>query len=220
MFINVGKTKVMTLNINDQAGDLRSRSGETIENVDDFIYLGSWIEGTERDIKVRKGKAWGALHRLKVIWNSELSKSLKIRLFIAACESVLLYGSETWTLTKAQEKRLDGTYTKMLRMVLGVSWRDKVSNAVLYNGLPKLSDKIKSRRLKLAGHCVRHPEILANDLVTWEPEAGIGETKRGRPRQSYLDTLLRDVGIKTKEELRTLMRDRDIWRGISSVDRT
>ena len=38
------------------------------------------------------------LHRLKDIWKSKLSKSLKIRLFIAACESVLLYRSETWTL--------------------------------------------------------------------------------------------------------------------------
>ena len=44
------------------------------------------------------------------------------------CDSVLLYGSETWTLTKAQEKSLDGTYTKMLRMELGISWKDKVSN--------------------------------------------------------------------------------------------
>jgi len=220
LFINVGKTKVMTLNMEDQAGDLQSRTGEAIENVEDFVYLGSWIDGTERDIKVRKAKAWAALHRLKNIWKSKLSKSLKVRLFIAACESVLLYGSETWTLTKAQEKSLDGTYTKMLRMVLGVTWKDKVSNAVLYGKLPRLSDKIKSRRLKLAGHCVRHPEILANDLVTWEPGAGHGETKRGRPKQSYLSMLLRDVGTNSKEELRTLMRDRDIWRGISAVDRT
>jgi len=72
--------------------------GEAIEKVEDFIYLGSWIESTDREIRVRKGKAWGALHRLKDIWKSKLSKSLKIRLFIAACESVLLYGSETWTL--------------------------------------------------------------------------------------------------------------------------
>ena len=55
----------------------------------------------------------------------------------------------------------------MLRMVLGVSWKDKVSNDVLYGKLPKLSDKIRSRRLKLAGHCIRHPELLANNLVTW-----------------------------------------------------
>ena len=65
-----------------------------------------------------------------------------------------------------------------------------------------------------------HPELLANDLKTCEPEARRGETRRGRPRQSYLSTLLRDVGINTKEELRTLMRDRDIWRKISAVDRT
>ena len=67
---------------------------------------------------------------------------------------------------------------------------------------------------------LRHPELLADDLVTWEPEARRGETKRGRPRQSYLSTLLRDVGINTKEELRTLMRDRDMWRKISAVDWT
>ena len=73
---------------------------------------------------------------------------------------------------------MDGTYTKMLRMELGVSWKDKVSNDVLDRKLLKLSDKIRSRRLKLAGHCIRHPELLANDLVTWEPEARQGETKR------------------------------------------
>ena len=43
-------------------------------------------------------------------------------------------------MTKAQEKSLDGTYTKMLRMVLAVSWKDKVSNDVLYGTLPKISD--------------------------------------------------------------------------------
>ena len=131
LHINEGKTKVKTLNMEDRSSDLQSRSGEAIEKVDYFIYLGSWIESTDREIRVRKGKAWGALHRLKDIWKSKLSKSLEIRLFIAACESVLLYGSDTWTLAKAQEKSLDGTYTKMLRMVLGISWKDKVSNITL-----------------------------------------------------------------------------------------
>ena len=52
----------MTLNIKEQAGDLLSRSGGTIENVDDSIYLGPWIDEIERDIKVKRGKAWVALH--------------------------------------------------------------------------------------------------------------------------------------------------------------
>ena len=34
---------------------------------------------------------------------------------------------------KGQEKSLDGTYRKMLRMVLGISW--KVSNVTLYGNL-------------------------------------------------------------------------------------
>ena len=128
-------------------------------------------------------------------------------MFIAACESVLLYGSETWTLTKAQEKSLDGTYTKMLSMVLGISWKDKVSNINLYGSLP---NKLRSKRLKMAGHCIRHPELLANDLVLWELMHG--RAQQGRPRQSYLSILLKEVGTNSKEELRTLMRDRDIWR--------
>ena len=163
LHINECKTKVMTLNMEDRSSDLQSRIGEATENVNDFIYLGSWIESTDREIRVRKGKAWGALHRLKNIWKSKLSKSLRVRLFIAACESVLLYGSETWTLTKAQEKSLDGTYTKMLRMVLGIPWLhgrtlDKVSNITLYGNLPRLSNKLRSKRLKMAGHCIKHPE--------------------------------------------------------------
>ena len=80
------------------------QSNNERNTLNNFIYLGSWIESTEREIRVRKGKAWGALHRVKDIWKSKLSKSLKIRLFIAACESVLLCGSETWTLTKDQEE--------------------------------------------------------------------------------------------------------------------
>jgi hypothetical protein len=64
----------------------------------------------------------------------------------------------------------------------------------------------------LAGHCVRHSEVLANDLVVWEPGARHGNTESGRPRKSCLNTLLRDVGINSKEEVRTVMQDTDIWR--------
>ena len=60
--------------------------------------------------------------------------------------------------------------------------------------------------------------LLASDLVLWEPMHG--RAQQGRPRQSYLSMLLKEVGTNSKEELRTLMRDRDIWRGLSGMDRT
>ena len=54
LHINDGKTKVMTLSMEDRSSDLQSdlqsRSGDAIENVDDFIYLGFWIESTDREI--------------------------------------------------------------------------------------------------------------------------------------------------------------------------
>ena len=48
---------------------------------------------------------------------------------------------------KDSGEKFDGTYTEMLRMVLGVSWKDEVSNDVLYGKLPKLSgQRIRNRR--------------------------------------------------------------------------
>ena len=104
----------------------------------------------------------GSLTHAANIWKSKLSKNIKIKILIAACESVQLYGSETWTLMKDQEKILEGIYTKMLQnvlMVLDVSWKDMASNVVLHGKLLKRSIKIRSNRLKLARHCVRRPEI-------------------------------------------------------------
>jgi len=101
----------------------------TIEHVEDITFLGSTIRNSESDIRVRKEKAWGAYHTLKKLWNSKLRKSIKIRVFAALVESVLLYGSETWTMTKRLEKMVDGCYTRMLRMALNINqYRDHVSN--------------------------------------------------------------------------------------------
>ena len=68
-----------------------------------------------------------------------------------------LYGSKTWTLTESLEKSIDGTYTKLLRMAFNVSWSEHLANSEIYGNFPKVSEKIRLRRLKLSGHCVRHP---------------------------------------------------------------
>ena len=105
----------------------------------------------ERDINDRKAIAWQALNKMGIIWKSMLSKTIKLRLFKATVESILLYGSSTWSLTETEEKRLDGTYTRMLRQVYNISWREKVTNKELYGNTEKLSSIICRNRLKLAG---------------------------------------------------------------------
>ena len=217
LHLNVPKTEMMNFN-QDEDKIIVARDGKQIKVVFDFKYLGCYVDNSEHDIKVRKALAWSACHKMQKIWKSSLPNKIKIRLFTATVESVLLYGCSTWTLTKAMEKSLDGTYTRMLRMALNVSWKEHKTNIDLYGNLPKLSSKIAERRCKLAGHCVRHPEEEASKTILWEPTEGT--VNRGRKVTNYIDVLKRDTGLTNTNELRTAMMDRDIWRGLISKART
>ena len=209
--INESKTKYMALNIPDDGNkELKTRSGETLKQEDDFVYLGAWIGSTEHDFVVRKAKAWAACHKMKNIWKSNLRRDLKIRLFQATVESILLYGAETWTLTQALTKKIDGCYTRMLRMALNIDWKLLLSNAKVYGKLPRATTKIQERRMKLAGHIQRHEDLIANPLLLWEPDHGHRE--RGRPNITFVDTLRKDTDLSNTEEIRQLMNDRELWR--------
>ena len=72
---------------------------------------------------------------MRKIWISKLSRKFKIRLMIATVESVLLYGCETWTLTTSLLKKLNGTYTQILRMVLNIHCTTKIKNEIPYGVL-------------------------------------------------------------------------------------
>ena len=115
---------------------------------------------------------------MKKIWKSGLSPQLKRRVFVASLESVLLYGCEAWTLTAQMECNIDGVYTRMLRTVLNVTWEDHTKNVDLFGTLPRVTNKIRARRMGLAGHCVRHPELVVSNLILWQPK---GTRSRGRP---------------------------------------
>ena len=210
LVMNCSKTKFMTLNIPEEESSLVGSTGNQLEKVDDFVYLGAWIATTERDLRVRKAKAWTACHKLKKIWKSSLRRGMKIRLFVATVESILLYGSETWTLTESLKKQIDGCYTRMLRMALNVDWKQHKTNKEVYGTLPRPTMKIQERRMRLAGHIHRHPELVANRLLLWEPNHGV--RSRGRPAMTYVDSLRADTGLSDTGEIGGLMADRVLWR--------
>ena len=176
---------------------LKPKSGKELEHVNDFLYLGSYISSSEHDFAVRKAKAWAACHQMKKIWSSNMRKTLKIRLFLATVESILLYGSETCTIPKALSKRIDGCYTRMLRMALNVNWRDMVRNTSVYGDLSRATEKIRDRRMRLAGHIHRHEDLVAHDVLFWDPQHG--SRGRGRPHLTYIDMLKRDTGLDNAE---------------------
>ena len=63
------------------------------------------------------------------------------------------------------KKRTDGCYTPVLIMVPNVSCNKRRTNQELFLDLPKLTEMLRERRLRLAGHCIRHEEEIAQKLV-------------------------------------------------------
>ena len=117
------------------------------------------------------------------VWKSSLPKSLKSLFFEATVESVLMYECESWTLTANLEKEL-GCYTRLLKKATNVHWQQRITNKELYGDLPVITEKIRKRRLKLAGHCVRHSNIVASNLK-----------KKERTTHDYLHRHTGDTGL-------------------------
>ena len=163
--MNESKTKYVVEN--GVPGYIQSLSGKYIGKAENFHYLGSRIGSTKEDIQVWKAQAWVACHKVQKVWTSDLDRNIKIRLFIAMVESVLLYGAETWMMTKMLTMKIDGIYTRMLQMALNISWKRCMTNEELYGDLPRVSSKIGIRRMKLSGHTRCHKELLLNKLVIW-----------------------------------------------------
>ena len=208
LHINEKKTEYMSYNIPENS-NITTTNGQCLSKVDDFTYLGSHLASTEKDISIRLTKAWAALGKLNNVWKSNLPRNIKIDFFRASVESILLYGCSTWSLTKKLALQLDGNYTRMLRAVINVTWRDKIRNNDLYGSVAKISDTIRERRLRFAGHSWRSHDEIIHDVLLWTPTHG--RRSRGRPARTYLDQLMDDTS-QTKEDLPRLMEDRKAWR--------
>ena len=158
---------------------------------------------------MRLTKAWTAIHRLLVISKSELTDKIKGSFFQAAVVSILLYRCTTWTLTKRMEKRLDGNYTRMLRVIWNKSWRHNPTKQQLYGYQPPITKTISVRWTRHARHCWRSKLKLISDILLWTPSHG--RVKAGRPAKTYIQLLCGDT-VCSLEELPWAMDDRDWWR--------
>ena len=142
LICNESKTEFISTSSNQDS--LKASSGRDLKRVEDFKYLGSFIMDSNKDFKTRKAMAWVACNKLDKIWLSNLHRSININLFGATIEPILMYGSETWTLTSKQQKRLDGNYTNMLRRVQNIQWSEHATIQTIYGKLPRITSKLAS----------------------------------------------------------------------------
>ena len=108
--MNEQKTKRIALN--KDAANAIHLDNEELGQTEDYKYLDAWIMSSANDIEIRKALAFQAITRLNRVWKANLTRKTKIRLFQATVIPILLmYGSETWALTKEQTRRLEGACT-------------------------------------------------------------------------------------------------------------
>ena len=112
------------------------------------------------------------------IWISKLDTKIKIQLFKCLIEPILLYGCETWTLSKKAEKRLDGTYTRLLMRVKNLSWKHHPTKHQIYGSLPPVSSIVRSKRVQFAGHCLRASSEIISPVVLLYNSHSIGRRSR------------------------------------------
>ena len=153
--------------------------------------------------------AWAACNKLDKIWRSDLDRIVKIKIFRAAIELILLYGCETWTLSSKQQCRLDGCYTRLLRSVLNISWKKYQTIETLYGDLPRISTQVKRRGIQFAGHCARATDELVSSFLLWHHPSTLHRSRK----LTFPDTLSRDTSI-AKDDLLMAMTDRVYWRSV------
>ncbi|KAI8513243.1 hypothetical protein Bbelb_098820 [Branchiostoma belcheri] len=120
--------------------------------------------------------------------------------------SILLYGAETWTLTAAQERRLDAFDSKCHR-------RPERADQP---APPPLSSKIRSARLRLLGHIARAEPPLELGYLVREPPPSTWSRPRGRPRRTWTDLLSADLQAAGLDITSAWVAatDRKTWRAV------
>jgi len=222
--INQKKTEYIlygSWDINKTHRSIKVKEGR-LNRVEDYKYLGSWILNSKKDFLIRKELAWKAARSLFRVWKSNtITRAVKIELFLATVESVLLYNATTWTMNDTLNRALDGCYTKLLRYALNISWRDHIPNTEVYRNLSKVSVRLRERRLIFAGHCWRSVQSAyqpIHDLLFWSVPNG--DAKSGAFK-TYIHILLNDWNgdriLKRDHreailDIKSAMEDRKYWR--------
>ena len=211
MRINKKKTKVMR--VSREGGGVVEviLDGQKIEQVDKYLYLGSWIteDGKcDADVKSRIAQAKEAFGKRKELLCRNFSKKIKKQIVKAMVWSVMLYGSETWSLKADEKRRIDAFEMWVWRRIEKISWMDHVKNEeVLKRAGEKreLVEMIVKRKKNWIGHVMRG-EGLLREVMEGKM---FGKRGRGRPRIGMLSVLLE--GDKF-HKMKRRAEDRNEWR--------
>ena len=177
--LNIQKSKIMA------SGPITSWqiNGETVETVADFICLGYKITADgdcSHEIKRHLLLGRKAMTNLDSILKSrDITLLTKVHLIKAMVFPVVMYGYESWTIKKAEHRRINAFKLGCWRRLLRAPWTAKRSNQSILKEISagcSLEELMLKLKLQYFGHLIRRAVLFEKTLMLGKIE---GRRRRG-----------------------------------------
>ena len=147
----------------------------------------------------------------------------KVLIVKAMIFPVVMYGCESWTIKKAEHRRIDAFEPWCQRRLLRVPWNARSSNqSILKEINPEYSLEELMLKLKLQyfGHLIRRAGSLENTLMLGKIE---GRRRKGQQRTIWLDGITDSMDM-SQSKCREIAKDSEAWRasahGVTELETT